>query len=288
MTALPSQEPPASACSSPPTFTFKLSMARQVVSYDDLDTPLVTPVLNSPDISAPATATSSSADTTGRGTFGTVDNTNTAYLTSEGVDAISAAGQNRFNDNKTISSVDSSPPKKRKRDDTQHQSQPTVGNTSSGSKKRKNRGRQGNKTQGKLVNGIGTGNGSTSISSLSIQHWDDPGAEVDGLAYDDGEAMAVEATKDTATVGLEGNEELVEVEDWVENGEDLDEDENEEDESRELTHDEIWDDSALVAAWDAANEEYEVSLHPLTVLSCSIYHCTRCLHFIYPCSEHAG
>jgi hypothetical protein len=31
-----------------------------------------------------------------------------------------------------------------------------------------------------------------------------------------------------------------------------------EEESRELTHEEIWDDSALIAAWDAANEEYEV------------------------------
>ena len=34
--------------------------------------------------------------------------------------------------------------------------------------------------------------------------------------------------------------------------------EGEEDESRELTHEEIWDDSALIDAWDAANEEYEV------------------------------
>ena len=28
-------------------------------------------------------------------------------------------------------------------------------------------------------------------------------------------------------------------------------------ESRELTHEEIWDDSALVDAWEAATEEYE-------------------------------
>jgi hypothetical protein len=26
-----------------------------------------------------------------------------------------------------------------------------------------------------------------------------------------------------------------------------------------LTQDELWDDSALIAAWDAATEEYEVS-----------------------------
>lgn len=29
-------------------------------------------------------------------------------------------------------------------------------------------------------------------------------------------------------------------------------------ESRELTHEEIWDDSALVEAWDAAMDEYRV------------------------------
>ena len=28
-------------------------------------------------------------------------------------------------------------------------------------------------------------------------------------------------------------------------------------EGRELTHEDIWDDSALIAAWDAATEEYE-------------------------------
>lgn len=32
-----------------------------------------------------------------------------------------------------------------------------------------------------------------------------------------------------------------------------------EEESRELTYEEIWDDSALINAWDAAAEEYEVS-----------------------------
>jgi hypothetical protein len=33
-------------------------------------------------------------------------------------------------------------------------------------------------------------------------------------------------------------------------------------ESRELTHEEIWDDSALINAWDAAMEEYEVCIMP--------------------------
>ena len=37
--------------------------------------------------------------------------------------------------------------------------------------------------------------------------------------------------------------------------------ENEEgEESRELTYEEIWDDSALINAWNAATEEYEVCL----------------------------
>jgi hypothetical protein len=36
------------------------------------------------------------------------------------------------------------------------------------------------------------------------------------------------------------------------------EDETADVESRELTHEEIWDDSALVEAWDAAMDEYKV------------------------------
>ena len=34
--------------------------------------------------------------------------------------------------------------------------------------------------------------------------------------------------------------------------------EEDEDESRELTHQELWDDSSLIDAWNAAAEEYEV------------------------------
>ena len=33
---------------------------------------------------------------------------------------------------------------------------------------------------------------------------------------------------------------------------------NVEDDGQELTHEDIWDDSALIAAWNAATEEYEV------------------------------
>jgi hypothetical protein len=36
------------------------------------------------------------------------------------------------------------------------------------------------------------------------------------------------------------------------------EEEEEEEESRELTHTEIWDDSALINAWESAAAEYEV------------------------------
>jgi hypothetical protein len=44
-------------------------------------------------------------------------------------------------------------------------------------------------------------------------------------------------------------------ENWVANEE---EEEDEDADSRYLTQEEIWDDSALINAWDAAMEEYEV------------------------------
>ena len=43
--------------------------------------------------------------------------------------------------------------------------------------------------------------------------------------------------------------------------------EEDEEQSRELTHEEIWDDSALIDAWNSAAAEYEVrriSCHYLT------------------------
>ena len=67
-----------------------------------------------------------------------------------------------------------------------------------------------------------------------MQHWDDPGNYGTPMSYDDapklGEAMVVAAQ----------------------------EEEFYEEESRELTHDEIWDDSALIDAWNSAAAEYEV------------------------------
>jgi hypothetical protein len=61
-----------------------------------------------------------------------------------------------------------------------------------------------------------------------VQHWDDPGMSSQPVSYDE-----------------DGNEEYGA-------------DEVEEEESRELTHHEIWDDTALIDAWNAASEEYEV------------------------------
>lgn len=62
------------------------------------------------------------------------------------------------------------------------------------------------------------------------QHWDDPGNQAQRMSYDEG-------------VGMAGDD--------LENGE-------EGEESRELTHEEIWDDSVLVNAWDSAMAEYKV------------------------------
>ena len=38
--------------------------------------------------------------------------------------------------------------------------------------------------------------------------------------------------------------------------------------SRELSHDEIWDDSALIGAWDAAMDEYKVC----QLFVCAVFH----------------
>jgi len=45
------------------------------------------------------------------------------------------------------------------------------------------------------------------------------------------------------------------------------EDETVDAESRELTHQEIWDDSALVEAWDAAMDEYKVCRNLILLIS---------------------
>ncbi|KAG6332409.1 hypothetical protein ID866_6680 [Astraeus odoratus] len=76
-----------------------------------------------------------------------------------------------------------------------------------------------------------------------VPHWDDPGNIQD-------EALQDEQEGDVP----------------YENG-DL-EVEEETEESRELTYEEIWDDSALIEAWNSAQAEYEVGF--ITVSSCGI------------------
>ena len=68
------------------------------------------------------------------------------------------------------------------------------------------------------------------------QHWDEPESSAPQMNYDDGVGDAV----------------------MGEQAQELEDGEEEEEESRELTHEEIWDDSALVNAWDSAMAEYEV------------------------------
>jgi hypothetical protein len=67
------------------------------------------------------------------------------------------------------------------------------------------------------------------------RHWDEPEQQSSTLPYDD----------DAADITIEVDGPVDDVE--------------EEEESRQLTQDEIWDDSALIAAWESATAEYEVS-----------------------------
>jgi hypothetical protein len=82
---------------------------------------------------------------------------------------------------------------------------------------------------------------SSNHHSHNIQHWDDPSNADNVMSYDD-----IGAVDDAGISSVN------------------DEGEFEEEESRELTYEEIWDDSALINAWNAATEEYEVCLISLT------------------------
>lgn len=118
----------------------------------------------------------------------------------------------------------------------------TTGNAHKGqppSKKRKrnNKGRGGG-------NGGQRGRGNGHVGhhfQPAVKHWDEPDIQGEGLMYEDG-----------AMEEYLGEEIYYEEEDQVGHAW--------EEQSRELTHEEIWDDTALIAAWDAANEEYEVCL----------------------------
>jgi hypothetical protein len=69
------------------------------------------------------------------------------------------------------------------------------------------------------------------------RHWDDPEQQSNMLPYDDDETAGTKEEEEGAAV----------------------DDVEDEEESRELMPDEIWDDSALIAAWESATAEYEVS-----------------------------
>ncbi|KAI0369947.1 hypothetical protein BV20DRAFT_1121731 [Pilatotrama ljubarskyi] len=73
----------------------------------------------------------------------------------------------------------------------------------------------------------------------SVQHWDDPGSQEPQMTYDEAPATSDYGHSDA---GHGAQEEAGQ---------------EEEEESRELTYDEIWDDSALIDAWNSAAAEYE-------------------------------
>lgn len=73
-----------------------------------------------------------------------------------------------------------------------------------------------------------------------VPHWDDPGGAQGQISYEDDDQDELELQVSMQDDAIEKAEEAA-------------------DESRELTYEEIWDDSALIDAWEAANEEYEVS-----------------------------
>jgi hypothetical protein len=83
----------------------------------------------------------------------------------------------------------------------------------------------------------GRGRGRGSSGAPNRVHWDDPAAmQSDSISYDESQPQQSSSKKK-----------------W-------------EFKSRELTHEEIWDDSALVDAWDAAMEEYEACISLFSVI----------------------
>ena len=87
------------------------------------------------------------------------------------------------------------------------------------------------------------------------RHWDDPEQQSSSLPYDE----------DALEKKIEGDGAV--------------DDAEEETESRELTQDEIWDDSALIAAWESATAEYEVCrLEIIIVLLYSEERCDKAYH----------
>ena len=79
------------------------------------------------------------------------------------------------------------------------------------------------------------------------------------MVYDDHEGSANPAVPTAAADDVEVDEDEYGDGDGDE-GADMGE---EEEESRALTHEEIWDDAALIDAWNSAEAEYEVPFHPV-------------------------
>ncbi|KAF9229818.1 hypothetical protein BS17DRAFT_771964 [Gyrodon lividus] len=90
-----------------------------------------------------------------------------------------------------------------------------------------------------------------------IQHWDDPGSPTDGMVYDEQEVGVGGVHRVFAGSGSYEQEKEYKYEGGEEEYGDDGTQEGEEEESRELTHGEIWDDSALIDAWNSAEAEYE-------------------------------
>ncbi|KAH0838721.1 hypothetical protein J3R83DRAFT_7051 [Lanmaoa asiatica] len=92
-----------------------------------------------------------------------------------------------------------------------------------------------------------------------LQHWDDPGNVTFGVVYggEEGSPTAVAPLADEP-VTMTYVDDLQQEEEYGEEA--VEEDEAvdvEEEEGRPLTHEEIWDDAALVDAWNSAEAEYE-------------------------------
>ncbi|TFY79202.1 hypothetical protein EWM64_g4813, partial [Hericium alpestre] len=97
------------------------------------------------------------------------------------------------------------------------------------------------KKRKRAQNGRGRGRGG---GRQYPQHWDDPGSAGMSMSYGGGAEGDVVLQQEQSEMAFEDAE--------VEEGE-----EEEREESRELTHEEVWDDSALVDAWESAMAEYE-------------------------------
>lgn len=134
---------------------------------------------------------------------------------------------------------------------------------------------QGHQNRNSVPRGRGRGNRSspqqprrvqnqthTDSYGSAVQHWDDPGEAGASVHYEEAtNGVHDEGEEGLTTVVLEDDGE----EGWGDEDEYYDadmpveaEEEEDEEESRELTHNEIWDDSALIDAWESAAAEYEV------------------------------